>query len=386
MKVLSFNHLSVVLFILCLGSMANTAICQNQGKSMVSTYQISGTIEQPTTEGKIVLSSYDPVSQVKTEVESTTVNSDGSFSISYPFTEPDLYRVDFFNNKNVMLVVGKGQSDITLNMGGAKGAMEIQGSPDSEKLLAYDSFRSESLGRLVKPTYATMRSATEAKDQMAEIAAVEAYAEASEAHRVELLDFSEKELGTSLALYGSVLRWTGDDETARLDMLVKNFSKVHPDLKMTKVMQEKVERFKKVAIGAIAPPIVLPDSSGQTVDMKDILGKYTLLDFWASWCGPCLLQIPDLHAAYDAFHDSGFEIIGVSVDKNGDKWKKAINKYEMNWPQLSDLKGWSSEAAADYNVTFIPFNMLIDENGKILAKNLHSKSLNKKLKELLGDH
>ena len=160
MKVLSFNHLSVVLFILCLGSMANTAICQNQGKSMVSTYQISGTIEQSTAEGKIVLSSYDPVTQIKTEVESTTVNSDGSFSISYPFTEPDLYRVDFFNNKNVMLVVGKGQSDITLNMGGAKGAMEIQGSPDSQKLLAYDTFRSESLGRLVKPTYANTVSYT----------------------------------------------------------------------------------------------------------------------------------------------------------------------------------------------------------------------------------
>ena len=156
MKVLSFNRLSVVLFVLCLGSMPNTAICQNQGKSMVSTYQISGTIEQPTAEGKIVLSSYDPVTQIKTEVESTTVNSDGSFSISYPFTEPDLYRVDFFNNKNVMLVVGKGQSDITLNMGGAKGAMEIQGSPDSQKLLAYDTFRSESLGRLVKPTYACL--------------------------------------------------------------------------------------------------------------------------------------------------------------------------------------------------------------------------------------
>jgi len=155
-------------------------------------------------------------------------------------------------------------------------------------------------------------------------------------------------------------------------------------LKMTKIMEDKVERFKKVAIGATAPAISLPDANGTMKTLDDLKGKYTLLDFWASWCSPCLLQVPDLKEAYDKYHEKGFEIIGVSVDSKGDRWKRSIEKYEMNWPHISDLKGWKSEAAAEYNVTFIPFNMLIAEDGKILAKNLHSKALQGKLEELFS--
>ena len=118
-------------------------------------------------------------------------------------------------------------------------------------------------------------------------------------------------------------------------------------------------------------------------NLNELLGKYTLIDFWASWCSPCLLQVPDLKEAYNNYHEKGFEIIGISVDSKEKRWKSAIRKYDMNWPHLSDLKGWKSKASEDYNVTFIPFNMLLDENGKIIAKNLHSNELQDKLNELL---
>ena len=283
-----------------------------------------------------------------------------------------------------MLVIAKGQDNIQLNVEGiSKGRAAIKGSADSEKLLAYDIFKAESNARLVKPTYDAMRAASKENDHEAEITAVQNYAHASEAHRVELLDFTAKEIGTSIALFGSMLRWTGDEEVDRLDKLVQDFKAVHPTLKMTKVMEEKVNRFKKIAMGVITPAIVLPDTSGNTFSLMDAKGKYTLIDFWASWCTPCLLQIPDLKEAYVEFQPKGFEILGVSVDSKGDRWKKSIVKYDMTWPQVSDLKGWGSASAAAYNVTFIPFNVLIDGEGKIIAKNLHSKALKAKLAKLL---
>ena len=250
--------------------------------------------------------------------------------------------------------------------------------------MAYEKFRSESNDRLIKPTYDAMRAAGETNSNpVEEIKAVDAYVKASDEHRKELIDFTERSIGNSIALYGTVLRWTGDDEVVRLEKLVHDFKLVHPGLKMTKVMEDKVARYKKVALGVNAPSIIENDTSGIAIDLFKEKGKVTLIDFWASWCGPCLRQVPDLLEAYSIFHEKGFQIFGVSVDSNGDRWKAAIKKYDMPWPNVSNLKGWGSEAAASYNVTFIPFNVLIDQKGNIIAKNLHSKELQGKLAELL---
>ena len=138
-----------------------------------------------------------------------------------------------------------------------------------------------------------------------------------------------------------------------------------------------------MAIGAVAHEIEENNRDGMVVKLSEVKAKVTLIDFWASWCGPCLRQIPDLKEAYTLFHEKGFEIFGVSVDSNGKRWMASIDQYEMTWPQVSNLKGWGSEAAASYNVTFIPFNVLLDENGVIIAKNLHSQNLQNKLAQLL---
>lgn len=373
--------LSLSLLLSC-NSSSNAAVDQKPAE-----YTISGTIDSLTSDaGQVILSTYDPVTQRKTGVDTTLNIVDGKYVFNYTFEEANLYRVDFPGRQSVMMAIDKGQSEITLNVEGkSNGKVEIIGSPDSEKLQAYDAFRRESNSRLIQPAYAAMRVATKAGDQAGEVAAVEAYAHASEEHRTELIDFTEKNIGTSVALYGSMLRWTGDDNVSKLDKLVSAFKAIHPDLNMTAVMEGKVSRYKKVAIGAKAPAIEQADSSGNMVSLADAKGTYTLIDFWASWCGPCLLQMPDLHDAYDAYHEKGFEIFSVSVDRKGDKWKAAIDKYKMNWPNVSDLKGWESSAAKDYNATFVPFNLLIDQDGTIIAKNLHSKSLQSKLESLLGD-
>lgn len=350
-------------------------------------HAISGRVDNAAEGDRVTLYIFNPITQEQEEVASTGVmtTNGNSYQLYFPFTEPELYKVSFSRKQTVLLAIDTGQVAIELNVEGKSGGfVEIKGSPDSELLQAYEAFRKASYERLVRPTYDAMKTAGDAGNREDEIAAVAAYAKASEAHRRELLDWTEKNIGTSIALYGTMLRWTGDEEIARLERLVGNFAAARPGLKMTRLMLEKLERFKKMAIGAMAPDLVLPDPSGTGRSLHEFTGgKVVLLDFWASWCGPCLRQIPDLKAAYDKWHDKGFEIVGISVDKNDARWKAAIEKYQMNWPQLSDLKGWASQGAAAYNVTFVPFNFLLDTEGRIIAKNLHSVELDKKLAELL---
>ncbi|MCB0707528.1 MAG: AhpC/TSA family protein [Saprospiraceae bacterium] len=348
-----------------------------------STYSVSGNVINAKPGDLVILTTFDPITQVKTGVDTSSLDADGNYALNFEFKEPDLFRVDFPSKQYFMLAIDEGQDHITLNITGPdKGQVEITGSEDSQKLLDYDAFRAESNNRLVKVAYDAMKVATDAGDEAAEVEAVLAYAQNNMAHRRELIAFTEENIGTSIALYGTVLRWTGDDQVEKLDQLVRAFAKVHPDLKMTAAMEAKVDRYKKVAIGAVAPDIVQPNQNGKSTSLYQSKGTYTLIDFWASWCGPCILQIPDLKEAKEKFGPLGFEIFSVSADTKGDRWKAAINEHQLDWPNVSDLKGWESEAANAYNVTFLPFNLLIDSEGKIVAKNLHSKALQNKLTEL----
>jgi len=348
-------------------------------------YQISGIVQNIDTSSNIILDVYDPVTQERATIDTARMDVEGYYQLGYHFDHPDLYRVSFPGRQTVMLAIDEGQAAIELNVAGKSGGdVDIIGSPDSEKLLGYDQFREESNQRLIRPTYAAMREAQKSGDGEKEAIAVAAYVENSKLHRKELIDYTTKNIGTSVALYGTVLRWTGDDEVSKLEKLVTDFAQSHPDLPMTYAMQEKVNRYKKIAIGVKAPDILSKDQHGNPINLFENLGKVTLIDFWASWCGPCIRQLPDLHKAYDEYQDDGFEIFSVSVDTKENKWTEAIEKYQMNWLHASDVNGWQSAHAKDYNVTFVPFNLLLDENGTIIGKNLHSVTLQETVKELLN--
>lgn len=134
---------------------------------------------------------------------------------------------------------------------------------------------------------------------------------------------------------------------------------------------------KATAIGESYTDLSLNDPEGNAVRVSGYVTKnrYTMIDFWASWCGPCLKEMPWVVKAYEAYHSKGFEVVGVSLDNNKDAWVRAIAKFNMPWPHMSDLKGWECEAAKPYNIKAIPANVLIDQNGKIVAKNLREQEL-----------
>ncbi|MCF0206627.1 MAG: redoxin domain-containing protein [Bacteroidales bacterium] len=140
-------------------------------------------------------------------------------------------------------------------------------------------------------------------------------------------------------------------------------------------------------VGNIAPEISLPTPNGDTVKLSSLRGKMVLIDFWASWCGPCRKENPNVVKAYANYKDKqfiagdGFTIYGVSLDKEADGWKSAIEKDKLTWTNVSDLRFWSSEAATLYGIRSIPSNVLIDGNGVIIAKNLRGEALEQTLEK-----
>ncbi|EDM38837.1 thioredoxin family protein [Pedobacter sp. BAL39] len=138
----------------------------------------------------------------------------------------------------------------------------------------------------------------------------------------------------------------------------------------------------KTAKGKAAPAISMADPDGKMVKLSDFKGKYVLIDFWASWCGPCRKENPNVVAAYKKYHDKGFEILGVSLDSKKDAWLKAIDADGLSWTHVSDLKGWQNAAAAEYGVKAVPASFLIDPNGNVVGKDLRGEELNKTLSDL----
>lgn len=161
--------------------------------------------------------------------------------------------------------------------------------------------------------------------------------------------------------------------------------KKYNNSKIVKDFITKTENVKKLSVGGIAPDINLKNPDGKSVKLSSLRGKYVLIDFWASWCGPCRSENPNVVRLYDKYNSKGFEIYGVSLDRDRNSWIKAIEKDNLTWTQVSDLKFWKSEGAKLYNVSSIPHTVLLDKEGKIIAKNLRGSSLEKTLEEIFGE-
>jgi len=174
-------------------------------------------------------------------------------------------------------------------------------------------------------------------------------------------------------------------EVEELDKLVSALDPKLNEVPSIVALKERIEKLKTVAVGQIAPDFTMNDPDGNPVKFSEIYKKneYTLLDFWAAWCGPCRQENPNIVAVYNDYKDKGFSVFGVSLDRDRDAWLKAIDDDKLTWDHVSDLAYWNNEAAQLYAVNSIPSSLIVDKNGRIVAKNKRGEELRETISELL---
>lgn len=169
---------------------------------------------------------------------------------------------------------------------------------------------------------------------------------------------------------------------AELDSIIAKFPAEISQSEYVIKVKEIAEGMKKTAVGVIAPDFTMNDPAGKPISLSSLRGKVVMIDFWASWCGPCRKENPNVVQLYQKYHDKGFEILGVSLDRTQEEWVKAIADDQLTWMHVSDLQFWQNTAARLYSVNAIPQTFLLDQEGKIIAKGLRSEQLAAKLNEL----
>ncbi|WP_207534540.1 TlpA disulfide reductase family protein [Desertivirga arenae] len=353
-------------------------------------YNLSGKVAPLPASAKAYLY-YESSGTAKTD---STLIKDGSFSFSGNVKEPGSSYLII--NPKGMGIRQRNLQSLTLYLEPGKITITSPDSLPNAKIAGgVINKDNESLQKLLKPVKDKMdilnkeyaEAAPEKKKSDEFVKSLQArYAVLEDEQKVIQKAFIKSHPSSALSLF-TVKEIAGAvPDVSQIEPLFNSLSASVRASAAGKAYAEELIKLKTVAVGAMAPEFSLPDTLGKQVSLRDFRGKYVLIDFWASWCGPCRAENPNVVKAFNAYKSKGFEILGVSLDQPNakDRWMKAIHDDGLTWTQLSDLKGWKSEAAALYSVRAIPQNFLVDPSGKIVATNVRGEELEKTLSKLLG--
>ncbi len=372
------------LFLGATSLMLLTTAAQAQTKS----FTVTGKVNKATPGSYVYL---EANSQPTRKLDSAKVEAGGTFKLTHPVADGgEVFVLNPGGGQKMALLV---EGNETLNVvadgfrmdpkTGQMGKATVTGSKNMEYYDKLMNLRTDMEAKVANWNK-QVAAATEKKDNK-RIAQIEQDYQAAEADVVTKVKAMLPEMGTSLVSLFALNFINIDSDFATYEELASRFEKENPNSPHAKSLIGRVKRIKGVMVGASAPEIALTDTSGTVVPLSSLRGKYVLIDFWASWCGPCRNENPNVVRMYNKYKDKGFSIYSVSLDRPGDreKWVRAIRNDNLTWTHVSDLKFWQSQAAQEYGVQAIPATFLLDKDGKIIAKNLRGEALEQKLAEVL---
>lgn len=319
--------------------------------------------------------------------DTVALRSDNTFSKKVTLAEPGYYRMNFFNAQAINLILYKSDLNITVDGSDPRGVSEIEGSPELDFIVeatnmlqgfqqspeAMELNQKFEQARLSGDRETIMQVQQEYMDLYAGVQEKVAALVREQPASLGVINFLQNQSIDRDKFYDTYLH------------VAEKLKKEWPNSRHAREFVAMVDEMKTTAIGQTAPEIALPNPDGEIVKLSSLRGNYVLVDFWAKWCGPCRAENPNIVRVYNKYKDHGFTVFGVSLDRNREDWLQAIRDDNLTWTHVSDLKYWQSEAAQIYNINAIPFSILLDPNGVIIAKNLRGAALERKMAEIFGE-
>ncbi|MBL7921068.1 MAG: AhpC/TSA family protein [Bacteroidia bacterium] len=322
-------------------------------------------------------------------VDSTVIDEKGNFEFKNYTPHIGFYRIKLNQQNFAMLVLDSTDKvKVTANAKDLARTYKVEGSPETALFVEYNeltnqkNIRLDSLNQAFQAIVQTIKMDSLKMDSLSNI---------FEKPFNEIMNGFNTIIAEKITKnpdkYASMIAIQGMEPDKFADIYKKldeGLNKKYPSDKGVRMFHDVVSKMLATTIGQPAPEIVLPTPDDKELALSSFKGKIVLVDFWASWCGPCRKEMPNVVKAYTKFKDKGFEIYGVSLDQDKGRWIEAIQKDGITWPQVSDLKYWDSYAAKLYAVEGIPYTVLLNKEGKIIAKNLRGAELEKAIEKALS--
>ncbi|SHJ52449.1 Peroxiredoxin [Hymenobacter daecheongensis DSM 21074] len=344
-------------------------------------YQVSGQLTNAPAGTKVYLAE---LGDTQFEPRDTaTLDAQGKYVLQGTTTAPGMYQLKVTDASQVLLVLDN-QSRVQLTGDATKlgEGYTVKGSKDSELWQRLNSSLQQSKLRMAAVEQRYGQNAQAGRTDSLQLLKDKYLAvQAGTTAAIKRVVRENPKSVLSAFVVGNLLN--PDEQFGFADSMATQFKQTMPDSRYTKALVARLEPLRSTARGEMAPEISLPAPDGKTVALSSLRGKYVLIDFWASWCGPCRQENPNVVKAYKRFKSKGFEIYSVSFDQDRGKWLKAIQADGLTWTHVSDLKGWESVAGQTYGVKSIPLSILLDPQGRIIDKNLRGEALEAKLASVL---